>query len=447
MQIYTLKNAGLNLKMGETGIYSKSLKEFTRLERADTNILAYKTGIFSFNNTDLRSVINKVNEVYGITIRLENPALASCRLTVNFNRDTVDTIVEVIAETLKLTVTRNGNEILLAEQDVNNKMKLVPFILLTFCSWSALCQTKIPILERKVTIGLSNEKLPDALARIAQEGKFSFSYNSSIISNDQTVTLTASNKTIRDVLNDVFNGSMDYKEKSNHLILTKVVRPTQATTISVIISGYVEDAVTKEKIANASVYDKKSITSVVTDQFGYFRIKLEKKDQTSSIAVSKRDYRDTLVTITAPGNQYLNISIEPLGKDSVLVKATTSEPDSLKEELSLPYDNEPNIQNISDTLYRDIQISFLPFLGSNGALSGNVINNYSINMLGGYSLGTRQIELGFIVNIDRGDVSWLQIAGFGNLVGKNVYGVQASGFFNVNGGKKQPPHSSRDSGM
>ena len=114
VQIYTLKNTGLNLKMGETGIYSKSLKEFTRLEKADTNVLAYKTGIFSFNNTDLKSVINKVNEVYGITIILENPALASCRLTVNFNSDTVDTIVDVIAETLKLTVTRNGKEILLS---------------------------------------------------------------------------------------------------------------------------------------------------------------------------------------------------------------------------------------------------------------------------------------------------------------------------------------------
>jgi Secretin and TonB N terminus short domain len=324
-------------------------------------------------------------------------------------------------------------------QDVNKPMKpvsLVIFLLIFF--WSAQGQNKIPILERKITVELVNEKLPDALSRIAQEAKFSFSYNSSIISNDQIVNLNLSDKTVRDVLNEVFKGTIDYKQKSNHLILTKViVKPIQTTTtISVIVSGYVEDAVTKEKIANASVYDKKSITSVVTDEFGFFKMKLERKEQTASIAVSKRDYRDTLVTITAPGNQYLTISIEPLGKDSLIVKATTTEQDSLKkEELPLPYDDEPNIQNISDTLYRDIQISFLPFLGSNGSLSGNVINNYSINILGGYSLGTRQIELGFFANIDRGDVSWLQIAGLGNLVGGNVYGIQASGFFNVNGGE------------
>ena len=37
--------------------------------------------------------------------------------------------------------------------------------------------------------------------------------------------------------------------------------------------------------------------------------------------------------------------------------------------------------------------------------------------------------------MDRGDVSWLQVAGFGNLVGGNVFGIQAAGFSNVNGGE------------
>ncbi len=113
VQIYTLNNEGLNLKVGEAGIYRKSLRQFSRLEKLDTNALAYKTGVLSFNNTDLKSVIAKINEVYNSRIKLENAALCSCRLTVNFHNDTLDTLVEVIAETLKLTVTRNKKEILL----------------------------------------------------------------------------------------------------------------------------------------------------------------------------------------------------------------------------------------------------------------------------------------------------------------------------------------------
>jgi len=305
----------------------------------------------------------------------------------------------------------------------------------------ALAQQKTPILERKISLSLNNEKLPGALHQISQQARFSFSYSSSIISDEQTITLALDKKTVREALNTIFKGTMNYKEKNNHLILTKVpLKKVQAATTIVVISGYVEDAQTKEKVADASVYDKKSITSVVTDEYGYFKMKLDQKDQRASIAISKKDYKDTLLTITAPGTQYLTISIAPIEKDSVLITAVTSTPDSVKEEhkepetLILPYDDEPNVQNISDTLYREVQVSLLPFVGTNGLLSGNVINDYSINVFGGYSLGTRQIELGAFFNIDRGNVKWLQLAGFGNLVGGDVYGIQASGFFNVNGG-------------
>ncbi len=40
-------------------------------------------------------MIKKINEVYNSRIKFENTALASCRLTVNFHNDTLDTVVEV----------------------------------------------------------------------------------------------------------------------------------------------------------------------------------------------------------------------------------------------------------------------------------------------------------------------------------------------------------------
>ncbi|MBY0432851.1 MAG: STN domain-containing protein [Cyclobacteriaceae bacterium] len=316
-------------------------------------------------------------------------------------------------------------------------MKILPLFLvclLSVCPGQA--QVKTSILDRKISLEAKDETISIVLGRLAREGKFSFSYNAAII-GDQTVSVSAVNKTVREILNELFKGSMNYKEKSEHLILTKVpVRKASAATTSFIISGYVEDAVTKARLTDASVYSKKSVSSVITDEYGFFRMRLDVRDSVIALAVSKRDYRDTVVTFTTAGLQYLVIPIYPIVPDSTIAKQE-SQADSThhQDELNLPYDDEPNVRNIRDTLYRDVQISFLPFLGSNGRLSGNVINNYSINVLGGYSLGTRQIELGFFFNMDRGDVSWLQVAGFGNLTGGNMYGVQASGFFNVNGGE------------
>jgi hypothetical protein len=318
------------------------------------------------------------------------------------------------------------------------------YITLFFFSVVAFCLAQkkdLPLLERTMSISVANESIPTLLNRIGQTGGFSFSYNSAIIDANQEVSLDATNQTVRNLLNEIFQGSMNYKEKGNYLILTKAPPPpVKNDVVTVTINGYIEDAKTGDKIPQASVYDKKSFISAVTDEFGYFKLKLEKKIDSISLSVSKKNYRDTVISITTPINQYLTIKIYPIEKDTTPAKVLIDEIDSTivvdkkKEEVYFPYESEPNIQNIHDTLNNLAQVSFLPFLGTNGRLSANTINDYSINFLGGYSMGTNQIELGFFFNLDRSDVSWLQIAGFGNMVGGKVYGIQAAGFFNLNGG-------------
>ena len=110
VQIYTLSNSGLDLQAGEKGIYDKAIKKFSKLVKIDTNSLSYKTKVFSFNNTDLGSIVDKLNEVYGSKIRLANEALRDCHLTVNFNDDKLDNVIDVLAETLNLTVTRPDHQ-------------------------------------------------------------------------------------------------------------------------------------------------------------------------------------------------------------------------------------------------------------------------------------------------------------------------------------------------
>jgi hypothetical protein len=296
----------------------------------------------------------------------------------------------------------------------------------------------LPLLERSVTIKVENEKVTLVLNRIAQAAGFSFSYNSSIIDADRTVSLDVQNLTVRQVLNELFQGALNYKAKGNYIILIKApVPPIKNDVVTIVVSGYVEDTA-GNKVPYASIYHKPSITSAVTDEYGFFRLKIEKRTDSLLLSISKKEYRDTTLQITGSANQYYIITLKPNPIEIPNIIASEIPADSttlsIKEELSHPYSSEPNVQNISDTLYSMVQVSLLPFIGTHGRLSGNVINDYSINFLGGYSLGTRQIELGFFFNLDRGDVRWLQIAGFGNMVGGSFYGVQTAGFFNLNAG-------------
>ena len=114
VQFYTRNDSGLNLKAGEKAIYSKRTKEFYRIEKPDTNTLAYKTKVFSFNNTDLRSVVMLLNEVYNSKIGLASESLYNCRLTANFKEDNPEIIVEVIAETMGLELTKKEDQLILS---------------------------------------------------------------------------------------------------------------------------------------------------------------------------------------------------------------------------------------------------------------------------------------------------------------------------------------------
>lgn len=86
----------------------------------------------------------------------------------------------------------------------------------------------------------------------------------------------------------------------------------------------------------------------------------------------------------------------------------------------------------ADTTTVSMQFSFVPFVGTNGTNSGNVINDVSFNLLGGYSAGTRAFEMAGLFNINRGDMTGVQLAGLFNQVGGKVDGVQLAGMFNSN---------------
>ena len=81
--------------------------------KADTNVLAYKTKIFSFKDTDLKKAVEMINEIYDSKIVLGNPSIGQCRVTVNFNNDKIEDIADIIAETLSLSVEKKGAEFIL----------------------------------------------------------------------------------------------------------------------------------------------------------------------------------------------------------------------------------------------------------------------------------------------------------------------------------------------
>jgi hypothetical protein len=305
----------------------------------------------------------------------------------------------------------------------------VVFSLNTAASKSFDSDEPVPLLERVINLNFQQERLDNVLKKISEEARFTFSYNSDIVNADRRISQNFQKRTVREVLDQIFVGSIEYKARGKYIILTQAPDRQEKDQR---ITGYVVDESTGKRLQNVSVYDPVSLSSAVTDSFGYFQLEVDQPTgEEVKLAIRKLNYTDTVVAVTSDRRRLVNISINEHA-DKVNIFA-----DSVREKIKRFWKTKVsaqavNMQNIRDTLYRKFQFSVVPFVGTNHKLSGNVINDYSVNLYGGCALGVRKFEIGGMFNIIRGDVDGAQFAGIFNSVGGKMNGMQMAGFLNLN---------------
>lgn len=290
---------------------------------------------------------------------------------------------------------------------------------------SAFAQQEIPVLERKVTISVQNERIDRILKRVSQDSGCVFSYSSSALDVSRIVSKSFNDRPLREVLEGVFEGQVQIKEKGVYVILT----PKPSSPKEVVISGYVVDEAGRG-IRDATIYEPITLHSSTTNEYGYFQFEIKNPAvENFELIVNKKNFSDTLLVEETSSFQKIllraeNIKLDEVGKDI----ANSAKTFWVWTKKSVGF---RNLENVTDTIYRDFQLSFVPFIGTNRKLSGSVINDYSLNVLGGFSGGTNKAELGGLFNINQGDVKSVQLAGLFNQVGGKVKGLQMAGLANA----------------
>jgi hypothetical protein len=328
------------------------------------------------------------------------------------------------------------------------------------------------ILSKNISLEVSRQRLDNVLEILSNKADFYFSYNSKIVKKDSLISLSVHNKTIGEILNLLFNNTYEFKESGNYVIIRKApIRLTMVTNKAVVedkiysVSGYVYDEQSGIAVNEASVYEKKQLVSSLTNERGYFKLKLKSsKINTATLFISKEFYQDTSIVIEPRHNQEIMITMIPLEREEEKVTISPGDyltPDSLGQAAnntdtaalvnvtSPPVDStsvertgmgkfllstKQKIQSINLSNFfatRPFQVSLVPGLGSHGKMSGQVVNNFSLNVFGGYTAGTNGIEIGGLFNIDKKEVKYFQAAGIFNVVGGKVTGFQVGGVNNT----------------
>jgi len=93
---------------GEKAELSGKGEEITKTANEDVNFLAWKTRHLVFNNTPLSEVADVLTKVYLTRIRVYDDQIKDCRITATFDKQSLESVLNVLKATLDLRVHYNG---------------------------------------------------------------------------------------------------------------------------------------------------------------------------------------------------------------------------------------------------------------------------------------------------------------------------------------------------
>lgn len=102
------------LTEGHRGVLDKKSSKLEKSLNIDPNFLSWKTGKFVFRNTPLSEVLSQFSRSFGVDFEIAEPALGKCLLTGTYEGYELDSLMDIIAETLDLTVKKDGKVILIS---------------------------------------------------------------------------------------------------------------------------------------------------------------------------------------------------------------------------------------------------------------------------------------------------------------------------------------------
>jgi hypothetical protein len=280
------------------------------------------------------------------------------------------------------------------------------------------------LLSKTISITAKNEPVKAVLKRMGDNNGFYFSYNSNIIRQDSLVSLNVQGKTVRQTLEQLLGERYDYTEKGKYIIIE---RGNQYW----YVSGYVYDETTREKLRDVSIYEEQQLTAALTNDQGYFRLRLKKNQDISTINIRKSWYTDTAVRLKPNTDQEITVSIAPKNMELDAVVVTPAIEKSWLSKLFLSSKQRAQSLNLNKYFVdKPYQASLVPGLSTHGSIGSQVVNKFSFNVFGGYTAGVNGFEIGGLFNIVQKDVQYAQVGGIFNIVGGEVDGVQVGGIYN-----------------
>lgn len=200
-------------------------------------------------------------------------------------------------------------------------------LLLTICCWMIFANLgeSQSILTGKIDFSADQQPITQALQQLSRTSEINIAFSTKIFAAAQIVSLDAKNQSIENVLTQLLeNTGVGFKVAAGQIILFE--KPKKRF----VISGFVEDSLSGERLMGANIFDRLSANGAATNEYGFFSIELE--EGTTQLQISYLGYQNFEQKISLDKNKELVIPLKPsLTLQEVVVIASDSIPTTTSE--------------------------------------------------------------------------------------------------------------------
>lgn len=100
------------LEKGDRGIYYQKKQQLAKDQNKDLNFLAWQTGVLTFRNTEVSTMVSNLEMFYNVQIKVANDAINNCRITATFDNQPLEEVLEVLSLTLDINYVIKGDKII-----------------------------------------------------------------------------------------------------------------------------------------------------------------------------------------------------------------------------------------------------------------------------------------------------------------------------------------------
>jgi transmembrane sensor len=115
VHFFSKNDKGLIINANETGVYDKKTKTFKILKLKLEQLIAKGLHV-EFKGMVLREVIDIINKGYHVDVKMAEKSMGQRKITVIFDGESLDMVLEIIAETLDLKLNHENNNYILSNK-------------------------------------------------------------------------------------------------------------------------------------------------------------------------------------------------------------------------------------------------------------------------------------------------------------------------------------------